>query len=240
MPKNGPAADVQPGDYVRNWCREHEIAFPNHMKSLKTKLPKNPFKLSVYCSRHHCIDIKSMRYFDKYEHPLARTIFDIYIAKKTTPLWYDAFGGVGARPFVVSTAEQKLKHALRDALASRGYDRDGRRMASAADDSVVADLYGTLKLTSADPKVVCNGKFADLVKDMEFIVGVAELELRRGRDGRHLSTPAPPRQQNSPRGGSNNWKDTRQRGDRTARSTPASGYSRTSTTGRNVNNDRSW
>lgn len=237
MPKYGPTADVQPGDYIRNWCREHEIAFPNHMRSLKAKLPKNPFQLSAFCSRHHCIDIKSMRYFDKYEHPFARTVFDIYVAKKKTPLWYGVFGGTGARPFVVSTAEQKLKHALRDALASHGYDRDGRRMASVGDDSVIADLFGTLKLSTAEPKMVCNSKFADLVRDMEFVVGVAEVELRRGRDGRHLSDPAP-RQQSS-RGGSN-WKDTRQRDDRVARSKPAGGYSRTSETGRKVNNDRSW
>ncbi len=182
------SASIQPGEYFRVWCRDHGIFLPYEMKGLGFKLPSNPFKLNVLVSRRHCVDVTSMKYFDKFEHPFGRTMFDFYIAKKNRPLWYSAWGGIGARPFVCSTAKRKIEHAVRDALASHGYDREGRRMAS-AEDSVVQDLFGTLKINTMEPKLVCNAEFADLLKQMELIVRAVEIELRRGRDGRHL-TPA--------------------------------------------------
>ncbi|RYP21332.1 hypothetical protein DL767_009283 [Monosporascus sp. MG133] len=185
---------VQPGEHVISWCREHDIAFPNQMKGLKARLPKNPLRLGVFFSRRHCIDNKSMRYFDKAEHPFARSMFDVYVAKKKAPLWYDSWCTPNARPFVISTARRRIKHALRDALAARGYDRDGRRTDNDPEETVVMDLFGTLKIHSPEPKMVCNTEFAELVEQMSRIVGVAELELRRGKDGRHLATLSAPYQ----------------------------------------------
>ncbi|RYP20686.1 hypothetical protein DL765_002636 [Monosporascus sp. GIB2] len=178
-----------------SWCREHGIAFPNQMKGLKARLPKNPLRLGVFFSRRHCIDNKSMRYFDKAEHPFARSMFDFYIAKKKTPLWYDSWCTPNARPFVISTARRRIKHALRDALAARGYDRDGRRTGNDPEETVVIDLFGTLNIHSPEPKMVCNTKFAELVEQMSWVVGAAELELRRGKDGRHLATVSATHQQ---------------------------------------------
>ncbi|KAK7743651.1 hypothetical protein SLS62_010554 [Diatrype stigma] len=184
-PPSGPNADVQPGDYVWAWCKEHDIALADRMKGLRVKQLDNRFKLSVFTSRQHCIDITHMRYFDKYEHPYARTMFDVYIAKKKATLWYKAWAGSSALPFVISTAERRIKRAIRLALESRGYDRDGRRMETADGRRTRAgadavDLFGTLKIQTAEPKLVCNVKFAELQERIDKIMGMVEIELRRG------------------------------------------------------------
>lgn len=203
-PPNGPNANVHPGDYLWAWCKEHDIALADRMRGLRVKLSdNNRFRLSVFTCRQHCIDITHMRYFDRYEHPYSRTMFDVYIAKKKETLWYKAWAGATALPFCTSTAERRIKHAMRDALAKRGYDRDGRRMATAQPggrapaDNGVADLFGTLKVQTAEPKLVCNVKFEELLEPIDKIIGMVELELRRGRNGRHLS-PSFQTQRNGP------------------------------------------
>ena len=185
------------------WFAKHGIALPPAQK-VGAKLGGNPFKMSASFSRQHCVDSTSMKYFDRYEHPFSRTILDIYVEKKrTAPFWYYVWGGAGLagiKSIVSSTAKARIRHAIRDALASRGYDRDGRRLpltapkpgedATAADAAIAAvtpapqaDLVGTLKVQTVDPKKVCNAKYVDVLADVDKIVGLAEIQLRHGGGG---------------------------------------------------------
>ena len=204
---------VYPGDHILLWFEAQDIGLPA-VAGMKVGLPKNPFKLSALYARQRCIESTSLQYFDRFEHPLTRTMCDLYEAKKQAPLWCYAWGGLGlpgTRAFVATTAEGRLKHAVREALAARGYDRDGRRLPATANGRAgpAADLFGTLALRTVDAKAVCNAKFADVLRDVNTIVGVAETHLRRDLDGwRPMSSSRPP--QNAGRGGYGVSRNTRQ------------------------------
>jgi hypothetical protein len=148
----------------------------------------NPFKLAISLSQSHCFDMKSMRYFDKVEHPFAKSLLDIYIEQTKEPLWLQC-AAYGASPVPVKTATRRMRHAMRDALAVAGYDRFGRRVPVDGESSVVADLYGTLRVISSDPLAICNNKFADLLKSAKQIVSFAEVQIRRNKNGRHIAPP---------------------------------------------------
>ncbi|KAI1114692.1 hypothetical protein F5Y14DRAFT_160181 [Nemania sp. NC0429] len=177
--------EVEPGQLVLSVCKEHGIAFPNRLSALRgLKLPPNPYKLGVSVSQQHCFSQLSMKYFDKIEHPFAKSLLDIYIEKSKEPLWISSVTH-GAGPFASKKAAKKVTHALRDALEAAGYDRFGRRAPADGKPSATADLYGTIRVTSTEPQAICNAKFADLVELARKIVSCAETGLGRDKDGRH-------------------------------------------------------
>ncbi|KAJ2987870.1 hypothetical protein NUW58_g4277 [Xylaria curta] len=184
-PLGDPTVKIEPSRHVLSVFKEHDIFFPSFLKRIpRPKLLPNPYKLSVFVSQKHCVEVKSMKYFDKLEHPFAKSLQDIYIEKTKTPLWL-AFFTVGGGSFPSQVSRRKIAHAVRDALAAAGYDRFGRRVPVDGEPSPIVDLYGTLQVTSHDPLAVCNAKFVDLVEQAKHIVLQIEIMLQRGKDGLH-------------------------------------------------------
>ncbi|KAI0877889.1 hypothetical protein GGS24DRAFT_445442 [Hypoxylon argillaceum] len=185
---NGTQIDAKPGQYVASMCQQHRISFPQHQRPIRPFKPKdNPFGFSVLVSQKHCLPINTMKYFDKFEHPFTKSVLDIYIEKKKEPLWMSCFM-IGATPFPRSKATKKVVHALRDALAAAGYDRFGRRVLVDGERSVIADLHGSLRITSDKPQALCNAKFLDLLEYAKQIISAIEVKLARDENGRYLAT----------------------------------------------------
>ncbi|KAI0535982.1 hypothetical protein GGR58DRAFT_416842 [Xylaria digitata] len=181
-----PTAEIEPGKHVISICKQHGIFFPQQLRPLRGVFSrKNPYNIGVSHSQRHCVLHQSMKYFDKVTHPFATSLLDIYIEKKKEPLWLSGFAH-GAAPFPNRTASRRIAHALRDALAAAGYDRFGRRVPVDGEPSVIADLYGTLRVISNNPLAVCNAPFADLVECAKQIIHHAEIRLRRDQNGHHL------------------------------------------------------
>lgn len=184
--------EIQPGKHVHSVCREHHIFFPNSLRPLKgAKLKENTCSLAVLTSQRHCVDMNSMKYLDKYEHPFAKSVLNMYIEKKKQPLWYTVSSHPVASPFPCKEGARRINHAFRDALAAYGYDREGRRVAT-DDYNGIADLYGTVKISCANPKAACNIKFADLLSQAKQIVSGVELALARDKNGTHINTISRP------------------------------------------------
>ncbi|KAI1140734.1 hypothetical protein F5Y05DRAFT_374690 [Hypoxylon sp. FL0543] len=190
-----PGSDIQPGEHIQKFCREHNILFPSALRVLKgTRLKKNPCQLSLTGSRRHCFDAKTLKYLDKHEHPFTKSILQMYINKKSQPLWYTFRSFDVASAFPCREAVRRLKHAFRDALADYGYDLEGRRIRTGGP-SVTMDLFGTVLITCADPKAVCNIKFADLLEQVKVLMGNVEQALARDKRGKHINAmgkPQPP------------------------------------------------
>ncbi|KAI0426914.1 hypothetical protein F5Y09DRAFT_333778 [Xylaria sp. FL1042] len=184
---DNPGAEVEPGKHVIAVCKQYNIAFPNQLRPLKGLVRRNQYKLTVTTSRQHCFFHQSMKYFDKFEHPFAKSLLDIYIEKKKEPLWMSS-NVYGASAFPNKTASRRINHALRDALIAAGYDRFGRRVYVDGESSVIADLYGTLRVLSTAPLAICNAKFADLVECAKQIISGVEIHLRRDKNGRHIQS----------------------------------------------------
>ncbi|KAI1277266.1 hypothetical protein F5Y07DRAFT_363515 [Xylaria sp. FL0933] len=182
-----PKAEVEPGQHVIAVCKQYKISFPNQLRHLKESPRKTNYHLSVTASQQHCFAQQSMKYFDRFEHPFAKSLLDIYIEKKKEPLWLFT-SAYGASAFPNKTASRRLTHALRDALKAAGYDRFGRRVLVDGESSVIADLHGTLRVLSTAPLAICNAKFADLLECAKHIIHGAEIYLRRDKNGRHLQT----------------------------------------------------
>ncbi|KAI1734838.1 hypothetical protein F4680DRAFT_437140 [Xylaria scruposa] len=171
---------VQPGQHVISVCKQYSINFPQKLRPLRVfKQKENPYKLGVFICQQHCFAQNSMRYFDKLEHPLAKSLLDIYIEKKKEPLWFTSYAH-GAGVFPNKTAQKRLAHALRDALMLAGYDRFGRRVLADGESSAIVDLYGTLRVVSGHPTAVCNARFVDVLESAKKIIAGVEIELRRG------------------------------------------------------------
>ncbi|KAI0195807.1 hypothetical protein EV127DRAFT_419775 [Xylaria flabelliformis] len=182
---NNNPADIQPGQHVISVCNEHNIDFPQKLRSLRVfRQKENPFKLAVFVCQRHCFAQNSMRYFDKLEHPFAKSLLDVYIEKKKEPLWITSYAH-GAGVFPNKTAQRKIAHALRDALTAAGYDRFGRRVLADGEFSAIVDLYGSLRVISAHPTALCNAKFVDILECAKKIIASVEIELRRGANIRH-------------------------------------------------------
>ncbi|KAI1634488.1 hypothetical protein F4809DRAFT_618305 [Biscogniauxia mediterranea] len=203
-PQWGGPEVAEPCTKVWEACKKYRIKMWSDLRGLKgVKLPGNICKLNVSTSRSHCFDIKSMKYLDKFEHPFTQSVLDLYIAQSGKPLWYNAWaasGASGASPFPCSKAAKRMTHALRDALAAYGYDRDGRRIVTGgtADGTSegpgnvnIKELYGTLKVGCMDAKAVLRTKFVDLVEMAKVIIRCAENELGRDYKGYHIQGRPP-------------------------------------------------
>ncbi|KAI1448962.1 hypothetical protein F5Y02DRAFT_414226 [Annulohypoxylon stygium] len=181
------------GDHIRQVCEQYQIALPNsrvfrHLSLHHLKMKDNPCKLNIMYAQGHVFEESSNKYLDKYEHPFAKSILNMYIKKKENPLWHKVFSHPMARPFPCRVAAKRVRHALFDALAYHGYDRDGRKIAKDAS-SIITALYGTVKIGCGDPKAACNIKFADLLEQLKPIVAGLETVLAKDKDGQYITTP---------------------------------------------------
>ncbi|KAK5633955.1 hypothetical protein RRF57_009669 [Xylaria bambusicola] len=180
------AAQVKPGQHVIAICNQYDISFPHEMRNLGgLRLTPNPYNIGAVASPKHCFFHQSMKYFDRLEHPFAKTLLDIYVQKKKEPLWISALAH-GGSPFANSTAKRKLKHALRDALAAAGYDRIGQRVLADGESSAVDGLYGSLRIMTSNPQAICTAKFVDLLDCAKQVIFAAEIQLRRNKSTLHL------------------------------------------------------
>ncbi|KAI1407767.1 hypothetical protein F5Y13DRAFT_122309 [Hypoxylon sp. FL1857] len=200
---NGPGEfdehNIQPGEHVHSVCRKHDISFPTVLRALKgVKLKSNPCKLAVVVSERHCFENSSMKYLDIHEHPFAKSVLKMYIERTKKPLWYSFRSFPVALPFPCKEAARRIRHAFCDALTAFGYDREGRRITTDPS-SIIADLYGTVRISCADPKAACNIKFAELSEQIMRIMSGIELALARDKSGRHISAPEKPPQQTNNR-----------------------------------------
>ncbi|KAI1466600.1 uncharacterized protein F4812DRAFT_434834 [Daldinia caldariorum] len=172
---------IQPGTHVLDFCRKYQISFPSVLRRASgVQLTPNPLGIGVMISEKHCFNKHSLKYLDKYEQPFTKTIFDIYIAQKKQPLWYSVFSVPVTTPLPCKEGARRLRHAFRDALAARGYDRDGRKMDT---DGPIVDMHGTVSLICGNPKAACNLKFPELVKHTNKIVAGIENMLARDKYG---------------------------------------------------------
>ncbi|KAI1379670.1 hypothetical protein F4677DRAFT_407200 [Hypoxylon crocopeplum] len=183
---------VKPGERVLSVCKEYRISFPTGSlrQPSEVKLRKNPCKLTIMVSERHCFNASSLKYLDKTEHPFAKSVLKMYIDQTKIPLWYSAYSLPVALPFPCNVAARRVKHAFRDALAAYGYDREGRRVLTDSS-SIIADLYGTVRIAISDPKAVCNIKFADLLEQAKTVVSGLELVLGRDKNGKHINPQRP-------------------------------------------------
>ena len=85
------------------------------------KLGGNPYHIGAVYSRHHSFMQKSMKYFDKAEHPFAKSMLGLYIEKKKEPLWLSS-DAHGAAPFPNKKSSWPLQSAL--ALRGEGHRRE--------------------------------------------------------------------------------------------------------------------
>ncbi|KAI1187323.1 hypothetical protein F5B17DRAFT_324396 [Nemania serpens] len=199
VPSDDATVEVEPGQLVLSACKKHGIAFPSRLHTPKEfRLSPNPYKFGVSISQQHCFSQLSMKYFDKIEHPFAKTLLDIYIKKNKEPLWISSVTH-GAGPFPAKKAAKKITHALREALHEAGYDRFGRRVLVDDEPSAIADLYGTLRITANEPQAICNAKFTDLVVLARKIISCVETNLGRDKDGHHINHETRKNHKHTPR-----------------------------------------
>ncbi|KAI1392293.1 uncharacterized protein F4822DRAFT_390411 [Hypoxylon trugodes] len=174
---------IHPGPHIDAFCKKHNILLPFSTTPLKGwKQGENICKLRVHASEYHCMDGFSMKYLDKEEHPFTKSVLNMYLNKAKEPLWFKAVSFPNASPFPCRAAAMRIKHAFYDALADRGYDKQGRKIQS-DDFNVIAYLYGTVRITCADPKAACNIKFAELVEQVKPIVSTVVQGLGRDEKG---------------------------------------------------------
>ncbi|KAI1801725.1 hypothetical protein F4811DRAFT_532918 [Daldinia bambusicola] len=202
---NIPTGDgvIQPGTHVLDFCRKYQISFPSILRRASgVQLTPNPLGIGIMISEKHCFNKHSLRYLDKYEQPFTKTIFDIYIAQKKQPLWYSVFSVPITTPLPCKEGARRLRHAFRDALAARGYDRDGRKVDT---NGPIADMHGTVSLICGDPKAACNLKFPELLKYTNKIVAGIEHLLARDKYGVFMN-PVQNQRSNKGQPGRTAWK----------------------------------
>lgn len=146
--------------------------------------------LTALMSRRHCFDHNALKYLDKLEHPMRKTMLDYYEARKARPLWYVAASFGDARPIVHTKAARWMKRGLREALLERGYDREGRKVATGGQHTSVRDMFGTIKVQCSDAKALCKLEWPGVFALMKKVVAAAEVQLKRDHAGKHTA-PAP-------------------------------------------------
>ncbi|KAK8032901.1 hypothetical protein PG991_002299 [Apiospora marii] len=133
------------------------------------------YRTHQVCPRH-CFDSNHMKYLDKVEHPLRKTMFDLYATWADRPLWYSG-AAFGAAPIVCSKAKRWMQRGLREALLERGYDRDGRVRQEKTTTKTPPALYGTLKVLTHNPETLCQQPFSNVLEAMRQAVTAAEPHL---------------------------------------------------------------
>ncbi|KAI1091973.1 hypothetical protein F5B19DRAFT_456350 [Rostrohypoxylon terebratum] len=183
------------GHHVRSVSEQYQIALPTshvfrHLPLNQLRMGDNSCKLNIMYAQCHVFDDQSGKYLDKYEHPFAKSVLNMYIKKKEEPLWYRVFSHPVARAFPCRVAAKRVRHAFLDALAYHGYDRYGKKIVE-DDSSHIASLCGTVKLGCGDPKAACNIKFADLLEQFKLIVAGLETFLAKDKNGHYITISQP-------------------------------------------------
>lgn len=145
--------------------------------------------LSALMSRRHCFDHNALKYLDKLEHPMRKTMLDYYEAKKPQPLWYVAASFGDARPIVHSKAARWMKRGLREALREQGYDLHGRKVSTSGQVTSIRDMYGTIKVHCSNAKALCKLEWPGVFALMKKIIVAAEVQLKRDHAGSHTTPP---------------------------------------------------
>ncbi|KAK7969369.1 hypothetical protein PG988_008442 [Apiospora saccharicola] len=175
------------GGEVAAFYRTHQVSPALHMKNIR--VPRAKIKgLTVQMCPRHCLDSNHMKYIDKVEHPMRKTMFDMYATWADRPLWYSG-AAHGAAPIVCSKAKRWIQRGLREALLERGYDRDGRvkqEQTSSAGrgrdgKAPPPTLYGTLKVISHNPEHLCQQAFPEVLEAMRQTIAAAEPYLAPNR-----------------------------------------------------------
>lgn len=199
------------GGEITAFYRTHQVSPSVHMKNIRAPRGKISGLTIQVCPRH-CFDSNHMKYLDKVEHPMRKTMFDLYATWADRPLWYSG-AAFGAAPIVCSKAKRWIERGLREALLERGYDRDGRvkqektPLSSAASAAGGRDgkaplpaLYGTLKILTHNPEYICQQAFPDILEAMRQAVTAAQPYLVSSKpsqsDGKQNHKPS---NGNSPR-----------------------------------------
>ncbi|KAK8048693.1 hypothetical protein PG994_010423 [Apiospora phragmitis] len=163
---------------IAAFFRSQRVAPAHNMWSIKIPKARIAGITMQVCSRH-CVDFNHMKYLDNVEHPMRKTIIDMYTGWADRPLWYSGVGH-GAKPIVNSKAKRWIQRGIREALRERGYDRDGqveRRDGSRAGGKAPPPLYGTLKVQSHVPVVLCRHTFPQVLEAMRQALDAAEPHL---------------------------------------------------------------
>ncbi|KAK8020353.1 hypothetical protein PG990_005491 [Apiospora arundinis] len=195
--------DLDSGGEIAAFYRKQNMASAYHMRSIRVQKPKIS-GVSVLVSPRHCFDSNHMKYLDKFEHPMRKTMFDMYASWADRPLWCNG-GAYGEKPIVNSKAKRWIQRGIREALLARGYDRDGRPLqktsvgAAAASSNTKggkaapAALYGTLKVFTRTPKVLCSHSFSDVLEAMKQALAAAEPFLSGNGNGNRETRNQPAR-----------------------------------------------
>ncbi|KAI2639343.1 hypothetical protein GGS21DRAFT_507167 [Xylaria nigripes] len=186
--------NIVPGQHITSICQKYDIHFTDSlhgMKGFRQKQP--PYLITLQSSPHHCLPWKAMRYFDKFEHPFAKTMLSFYIKRKNEPLWVHC-NALGGSTFPNKTATRRLAHAIRDALMAAGYDRFGQRVLVEGESTVKPGLRGSLNIICGNSQAVCSAKFSDLLVEAKRIIDSAQVHLR-APPSRHTLGYQPDRRQ---------------------------------------------
>ncbi|KAK8114114.1 hypothetical protein PG999_006183 [Apiospora kogelbergensis] len=170
---------------IGDFYRKQNMASPQHMRAVRVLRPKIS-GITVTVSPRHCLDHNHMKYLDSIEHPMRKTVLDMYASKADRPLWHTG-GAFNEKPIVNSKAKRWIQRALREALLARGYDRDGRKINTRAPGPAV--LYGTLKVVTSTPKVLCSHTFSDVLALLKQVLAAVEPTLTMHGNAHSRSQP---------------------------------------------------
>lgn len=154
--------------------------------------------LQIKMSPRHLVHQFDLRYYTEVGHSYGLAVTQRYLADEEKPLWFKAItGGNDNKPIVRSKAKYRMNAALKQALRNAGYDAEGRRLSEEERqrnraygrgrnnyNNEITQLYGTVMITSHEPKVLLNNPFDSLRLHFEKVVRVMEEELGRTADGR--------------------------------------------------------
>lgn len=192
-PPFGAEVDVEalePDQVVGAFIRKHDIHLPMNLMRRIPGIPRpQPMWFTALMSRRHCFDHNTLKYLDKLEHPMRKTMLDYYEARKSQPLWYAAASFGDARPIVHTKAARWMKRGLREALLERGYDREGRKVVTDGQSTSIRDMYGTIKVQCADAKALCKLEWPGVFALMRKVLEAAEVQLKRDHAGNHTTPP---------------------------------------------------
>ncbi|KAK8042163.1 hypothetical protein PG993_006686 [Apiospora rasikravindrae] len=207
------------GHEITAFYRAQRMKPAMHLKNIRVPRPLIS-GVTVQVSQSHCFDSNHMKYLDKVEHPMRKTIFDMYAGWADRPLWYSG-AGYGAAPIVCSKAKRWIQRGLREALLERGYDRDGRVVQKTSPTATAGRgtgnkgggkappaLYGTLKVLSHNPKAICSYTFPEVLAAMKQALaaavpylttdGFAQKPSRPGQNHGNMNSSKPPRASKKP------------------------------------------
>jgi hypothetical protein len=178
------SSTIDPINLIRNVAKKHNMGFPGEVIRLKIDIKPNPASVQVFASNRHCVNTYDMKYFAEHIHPYTQTVLDRYISQHDRPLWWSISSYGDAKRIVITKAERWLRRGIRLALEAKGYDRYGKSVTEqVVGGRKIQDIYGTLRITCPDSKVLCQLKFPEVQQLSTKIVDDIEMRYRRDTAG---------------------------------------------------------